>query len=87
MELLDFLLTGAVIGSTIFSAFLLCLPSRYVVTAETSKKSVQILILGDIGRSPRMQYHALSIAKNGGAVQIIGYQGQELTPLYIGSES
>lgn len=34
---------------------------------------VQILVLGDIGHSPRMQYHALSIAKHGGAVSIIGY--------------
>lgn len=38
--------------------------------------SVQIVVLGDIGRSPRMQYHALSIAKHGGRVDIIGYQGR-----------
>lgn len=37
--------------------------------------SVQIVVLGDIGRSPRMQYHALSIAKHGGNVSIIGYPG------------
>lgn len=36
---------------------------------------VQIVVLGDIGRSPRMQYHALSIAKHGGKVFLIGYQG------------
>ncbi|KAH6635017.1 glycosyl transferases group 1-domain-containing protein, partial [Chaetomium sp. MPI-SDFR-AT-0129] len=35
--------------------------------------SVQILVLGDIGRSPRMTYHALSIAKHGGRVDLIGY--------------
>ncbi|KAH0565424.1 hypothetical protein GP486_001177 [Trichoglossum hirsutum] len=46
--------------------------SRNVVT------SVQVLVLGDIGRSPRMQYHAISIAKNGGQVDLIGYQ--ESTP-------
>ena len=40
------------------------------------KESVQILVLGDIGRSPRMQYHALSIAKHGGQVDIIGYHGK-----------
>lgn len=38
--------------------------------------SAQVLVLGDIGRSPRMQYHALSIAKHGGHVQLIGYQGK-----------
>ncbi|KAK3379169.1 glycosyl transferases group 1-domain-containing protein [Lasiosphaeria ovina] len=35
--------------------------------------SVHILVLGDIGRSPRMTYHALSIAKHGGKVHLIGY--------------
>ncbi|KAK4955276.1 mannosyltransferase [Elasticomyces elasticus] len=35
--------------------------------------SVQVVVLGDIGRSPRMQYHALSIANNGGTVDLIGY--------------
>ena len=39
-------------------------------------KSVQVVVLGDIGRSPRMQYHALSIAKHGGRVFLIGYQGR-----------
>lgn len=37
--------------------------------------TVQIVVLGDIGRSPRMQYHALSIAKLGGEVSLIGYRG------------
>lgn len=35
--------------------------------------SVQVVVLGDIGRSPRMQYHALSIASHGGKVDLIGY--------------
>lgn len=38
-------------------------------------KTVQVVVLGDIGRSPRMQYHALSIAKHGGRVFLIGYEG------------
>lgn len=37
--------------------------------------SVQVVVLGDIGRSPRMQYHAISIAKHGGRVDIVGYAG------------
>ncbi|OAK99352.1 chitobiosyldiphosphodolichol beta-mannosyltransferase [Phaeosphaeriaceae sp. SRC1lsM3a] len=41
---------------------------------------VQIVVLGDIGRSPRMQYHALSIAKHGGKVFLIGYQESEIHP-------
>jgi len=38
-------------------------------------RTVQIVVLGDIGRSPRMQYHAISIAKHGGRVFLIGYEG------------
>ncbi|KAI1172139.1 glycosyltransferase family 33 protein [Nemania sp. FL0916] len=58
------------------AAVLLLLPSRYEQPAAVKGKvpvSVQILVLGDIGRSPRMQYHALSIAKHGGTVHLIGY--------------
>ena len=43
--------------------------------AVTRERRVHILVLGDIGRSPRMQYHALSIAKHGGQVDFIGYTG------------
>jgi beta-1,4-mannosyltransferase len=39
-------------------------------------RTVQVVVLGDIGRSPRMQYHALSIAKHGGRVYLIGYEGK-----------
>lgn len=42
--------------------------------------SVQVVVLGDIGRSPRMQYHALSIAAHGGRVSLIGYMESELHP-------
>ncbi|PVH85925.1 glycosyltransferase family 33 protein [Cadophora sp. DSE1049] len=66
------------------------LPSRYVKhsppkettkgTANEPKISVQVLVLGDIGRSPRMQYHAMSIAKHGGRVDVIGYQESTLHP-------
>lgn len=38
-------------------------------------RSIQIVVLGDIGRSPRMQYHALSLAKHGARVFLVGYQG------------
>lgn len=67
------ILTVLLIISTLFTVFLLTLPSQY----DTSDKkcSVQVLVLGDIGRSPRMQYHASSIAKHGGSVQLIGYLG------------
>lgn len=44
----------------------------------SGKKSVCIVVLGDIGRSPRMQYHALSFLKSGFSVDLIGYGGSEI---------
>jgi beta-1,4-mannosyltransferase len=41
----------------------------------TKSTSVQVVVLGDIGRSPRMQYHALSLAKHGARVDVIGFKG------------
>lgn len=42
--------------------------------------SVHVVVLGDIGRSPRMQYHALSIAARGGRAVIIGYVDSDVHP-------
>ena len=39
-------------------------------------KRVSVVVVGDIGRSPRMQYHSLSFAKAGFAVDLIGYCGE-----------
>ena len=77
--------------STIFTIIILALPSQYGAKHDETKsdgqgsttaagaKSVKVVVLGDIGRSPRMQYHALSIAKHGGTVQLIGYLGWDRT--------
>lgn len=65
--------------SSALTVLILLLPSQYEPRPSAQDKptpTVQILVLGDIGRSPRMQYHALSIARQGGQVVIIGYQGQ-----------
>jgi len=40
-------------------------------------KKVTIVVLGDIGRSPRMKYHALSLAEEGFLVNIVGYEGTD----------
>ncbi|KAH7883984.1 glycosyltransferase family 33 protein, partial [Phlebopus sp. FC_14] len=39
-------------------------------------RSVAILVLGDVGRSPRMMYHAESFAKLEFSTYLIGYQGK-----------
>ncbi len=86
--MLDTLLTLTVLASTTFTVLLLCAPSRYIchspprsvgasgnASTHEPKISVQVLVLGDIGRSPRMQYHAMSVAKHGGRVDVVGYAG------------
>uniref|UniRef100_A0A8D0HL38 Uncharacterized protein n=1 Tax=Sphenodon punctatus TaxID=8508 RepID=A0A8D0HL38_SPHPU len=37
---------------------------------------VCVVVLGDLGRSPRMQYHALSLARRGRRVTLLGYLGE-----------
>eukprot|EP00978_Attheya_sp_CCMP212_P049395 scaffold659517_cov59-Attheya_sp.AAC.2 len=41
---------------------------------------VVVIVLGDVGRSPRMQYHALSLLEHGCRVTLVGYQGEALVP-------
>jgi len=42
----------------------------------TAGPRVAVVVLGDLGRSPRMQYHALALAGAGAQVDLIGYQGR-----------
>lgn len=37
-----------------------------------------VVVLGDIGRNPRMQYHSIAIADNNNSVDIIGYAGSDV---------
>ncbi|KAI9761842.1 MAG: putative zinc transporter msc2 [Chaenotheca gracillima] len=90
---------GTLLGSLIFVAFLTYMrPSRFearldrrsefpVSISKRRPESIQVLVLGDIGRSPRMQYHAISIAKAGGNVELIGYLESEPHPDLLSSPS
>ncbi|XP_071500504.1 chitobiosyldiphosphodolichol beta-mannosyltransferase-like [Diadema antillarum] len=49
--------------------------SGYRVARAGSRACV--LVLGDIGRSPRMQYHALSLAAEKFDVELVGYGGSK----------
>ncbi|XP_074647235.1 chitobiosyldiphosphodolichol beta-mannosyltransferase-like [Tubulanus polymorphus] len=42
---------------------------------QDRRQRVCVMVLGDIGRSPRMQYHSLSLADNGYCVDVVGYGG------------
>jgi beta-1,4-mannosyltransferase len=62
----------------------------------TAMKHVAVLVLGDLGRSPRMQYHGYSFANLNGAptdsktplwnVSLIGYEGEGTTALVSNSK-
>ncbi|KAL7635154.1 UNVERIFIED_CONTAM: hypothetical protein RMT77_014140 [Armadillidium vulgare] len=39
------------------------------------RENVMVVVLGDIGHSPRMNYHALSLAEEGYEVNLIGFSG------------
>ncbi|KAI4221496.1 MAG: hypothetical protein L6R36_006868 [Xanthoria steineri] len=75
-----------VVVFTFISVLLLSLPStfgaeiRFQKDRDSVKPRVQVVVLGDIGRSPRIQYHALSIAKNGGLVDLVGYTSSQVHP-------
>ncbi|EEY14890.1 chitobiosyldiphosphodolichol beta-mannosyltransferase [Verticillium alfalfae VaMs.102] len=59
------------------------IPTRYVPAADARDDHIQVLVLGDVGRSPRMQYHALSVVKNGGRVDLVGYNESPLHPQLV----
>jgi len=62
----------------------------YRATATTNRsslgRSATVVVLGDIGRSPRMCYHIESLADQGWRVSVIGYGGSKL-PLSIDQRS
>ena len=67
---------------------LLCLClyiSGYRSASQSSRKaclgrSAAVVVLGDIGRSPRMCFHVESLANEGWKVAIVGYPGSSLPP-------
>jgi len=67
----------------LFLLFLYVLP-----LSHNKSKRVAVLVLGDIGRSPRMQNHAVSLAKAGWDVDLVGFKGKSLPQkiLMIGAE-
>lgn len=45
---------------------------------------VQVVVLGDAGRSPRMQYHCLSLVQQKYTVDLIGYGGKVISEWVAG---
>jgi len=49
--------------------------------------SACVVVLGDIGRSPRMMYHAQSLAQTGHKVYLLGYSGSPVLPALEASDA
>jgi len=45
---------------------------------KRDKSRICIVVLGDIGRSPRMQYHAKSLVLEGYTIEFVGYSGSSV---------
>ncbi|TGZ84391.1 hypothetical protein EX30DRAFT_316315, partial [Ascodesmis nigricans] len=72
-----------VVSLALTAAMVLLLPTRHRRDGDGNGGStprIAVLVLGDLGRSPRMQYHALSIARRGAVVDLIGYKGSDPRP-------
>lgn len=55
---------------------------------ETTTRHIVVLVLGDVGRSPRMQYHAVSLSKCPNTkVSLVGYGGEKCIDQVIDSPS
>jgi len=44
----------------------------------STPRHIAVVVLGDLGRSPRMQFHALALANSGFKVSLIGYRGESV---------
>ncbi|TQV98890.1 hypothetical protein V2A60_007410 [Cordyceps javanica] len=60
-------------------------PTKYRPAEDPKNNHIQIIVLGDIGRSPRMQYHAISVAKHGKKVDIVALKETARHPELIGN--
>ncbi|KAG2141915.1 glycosyltransferase family 33 protein [Suillus clintonianus] len=66
---------------SLFALLVFLVVNVFEKVRQTPKSgSVAILVLGDVGRSPRMMYHAESFAKLGFDTYLIGYKGSKPIP-------
>ena len=73
--LLVLLLTAVIPALCVGSLLLLAWKNPQAIFAPARRKTSAILVLGDVGRSPRMMYHTESLAKLGWETSLIGYRG------------
>ncbi|KAF8525249.1 mannosyltransferase [Hysterangium stoloniferum] len=75
------ILSQAVVTLLVVLTVWLVLRVRY--DGPPLRRSVAVVVLGDIGRSPRIMYHAQSFAQNDFETYIIGYKGSRVVPVLL----
>ena len=74
IEIVNFLFSvGLILGGLGLSALIL---SSIRWREQSGQGLVQVVVLGDAGRSPRMQYHCLSLVQQDFNVDLVGYGGK-----------
>ena len=75
---------GATVVALVLPPLLTVLYILRVVSRRPQRKnSVLILVLGDMGRSPRMMYHASSFARHDWETVLLGYTDTPLIPALL----
>lgn len=61
----------------VYAAWLLGSVVAYVLLRRkyANPKAICVIVLGDLGRSPRMMYHAQSLLDHGYIVYLVGFAG------------
>ena len=71
----DMILAGSLFLSVGFLTLVVVAWMRWRM--QSGEGRVQVVVLGDAGRSPRMQYHCFSLLEEGFAVDLVGYGGKK----------
>lgn len=72
---MSYLPTGFGLAAVLYFAIQLLWPSTTKAGANPPR-SVALVVLGDIGRSPRMIYHAQSFVQAGFKTYILAFRGE-----------
>ncbi|XP_068102930.1 chitobiosyldiphosphodolichol beta-mannosyltransferase [Hyperolius riggenbachi] len=68
------MLCGAGSPCLLLAAILSAITAFTLMAGAADRRQVCVLVLGDVGRSPRMTYHALSLARKGYDVTLAGFR-------------
>lgn len=72
----DMLSPGLLLLPALGCLSLYLLYHKRTASRSNTSPSVAIVVLGDIGRSPRMLFHAMSLVESGLKVVIVAYRGE-----------